>query len=71
MDLHGLWKNKVHILKDEKRQANEIINNMFKQVENKELENGKLEDNTKNEEAMILELQHELEKNVSLQLKGM
>ena len=59
--IHGLWKSKVHILKEEKKQANVMIKNMFKKVENKDLENAKLDDDIKNKDAMISELQHDLE----------
>ena len=58
--IHGLWKSEVHVLKEEKKQSNVIIKNMFEKVENKDIENAKLDDNIKNKEAMISELQHVL-----------
>ena len=54
------WKREVQLLKEEKKQANIKIKNMFQKVEKTDLENSKLDDDIKNKGAIISELQHVL-----------
>ena len=58
--IHGLWKSEVHLLKEEKKQTNVTIKNALRKVENADLQNAKLDDDIKNKEAMISDLQNVL-----------